>query len=112
MRRCNIPITPAFGEVKSATTEGTINDSVLVQLGIRVLHVDNMSHKLLSVHQVREGGSQHHHQVGVFTNEGCRFFPVEGCGDALKLLSAKKQTFQGLAQDGVYVYSPVANMNK
>ena len=34
------------------------------------------------------------------------------CRDALKLLSTKKQTFQGLAQDGVYVYSPVANMNK
>ena len=112
MRRCNSPITPAFGEVTRATTEGTINDSVLGQLGLRVLHVDNMNHKLLSVHQVCDGGSQHQHQVGVFTNEGCRFFPLEDCRDALKLLSTKKQTFQGLAQDGVYVYSPVANMNK
>ena len=51
-------------------------------------------------------------QVGVFTNEGCRLFPLEDSRDALKLLSTKKQTFQGLAQDGVYVYSPVANMNK
>ena len=112
MRRCNIPITPTFGEVTRATTEGTINDSVLGQLGLRVLHVDNMNHKLLSVHQVCDGGSQHQYQVGVFTNEGCRFFPLEDCRDALKLLSTKKQTFRGLAQDGVYVYSPVANMNK
>ena len=110
MRRCNIPITPAYGEVIRATTEGIIKDNVLGQLGIRVLHVDNMNHKLLSVHQVCDGGSQHHHKVGVFTNEGCRFFPLEDCRDALKLLSTKKQTFQGLA--GVYVYSPVANMNK
>ena len=112
MRRCNIPIAPAFEEVTRATTEVTINDSVLGQLGLRVLHVDNMNHKLLSVHQVCDGGSQHQHQVGVFTNEGCRFFPLEDCRDALKLLSTKKQTFRGLAQDGVYVYSPVANMNK
>ena len=56
MRRCNIPITPALGEVTRATTEGTINDSVLGQLGVRVLHVDNMNHKLLSVHQVCDGG--------------------------------------------------------
>ena len=112
MGRCNIPITPAFGEATRATTEGTINDSVLGQLGLRVLHVDNINHKLLSVHQECDGGSQHQHQVGVFTNEGCKFFPLEDCRDALKLLSTKKQTFQGLAQDGVYVYSPVANMNK
>ena len=70
-----------------------------------------MNHKLLSVHC--EGGSQHHHQVaGVFTNEGCRFFPFEDYRDAFKLLSTKMQTFHGLAQDGVYVFSPVANMNK
>ena len=112
MRRCNIPITTAFGEVTRATMERTINDSVLGQLGVRVLYVDNMNHKLLSVYQVCDGGSQHHHQLGVFTNEGCRFFPLEDCRDALKLLSTKKQTFQGLAQDGVQVYSPVANMNK
>ena len=105
IRRCNIPITPAFREV-------TINDIVLGQLGVHVLHANNMNHKLLSVHQVCDGGSQHHHQVGVFTNEGCRFFPLNYCRDAVKLLSTKKQTFQGLAQDGVYVYSPVANMNK
>ena len=87
MRRCNIPITPAFGEVTRATTEGTINNSVLGQLELRVLHVDNMNHKLPLVHQVCDGGSQIHHQVGVFTNEGCRFFPSEDCRDALKLLS-------------------------
>ena len=57
MRRCNIPIFPAFREVTRATTKGTINDSVLGQLGILVFHVDNMNRKLLSVHQVRDGGS-------------------------------------------------------
>ena len=93
MRRCNIPITSAFGEVTRATTEGTINDSALGQLGLRVLHVDNMNHKLLSVHQVCDDRSQHQHQVGVFTNEGYRFFPLKDCKDALKLLSTKKQTF-------------------
>ena len=92
MRRCNIPITPAFGEVTRAATERII-DSVLGQLGIRVLHVDNMNHKLLSVHQVCDGGSQHHHhQVGVFTNEGCRFFPAKDCRYALKLLSSPRRS--------------------
>ena len=110
--RCNIAITPAFWEATRATTEGTINYSVLGQLRLRVLHVDNMNHKLLSVHQVCDGGSQYQHQDGLFINEGCRFFPFEDCRNTLKLLSTKKQTFQGLTQDGVYVYSPVANMNK
>ena len=63
-------------------------------------------------YKVCDGGSQHHHQFEVFIDEGCRFFPLEDYRDALKQLSTKKQTFQGLAQDGVYVYSPVTNMNK
>ena len=111
---CNIPITPAFGSIVRATTEGTINDPVLSLMGIRVLQVDDMHHKLLSVHQVCAGGNNNQKQVGVFTDEvftdeGCRFFPLDTCWDALKLLSNKKQTFYGLAHNGVYLYSPDAN---
>ena len=39
---CNIPITPAFGSIIRATTEGTINDPVLSSMGIWVLHVDDI----------------------------------------------------------------------
>ena len=106
---CNIPITPAFGSIIRATTEGTINDPVLSPMGIRVLQVDDMHHKLLSVHQVCAGGNNNQKQVGVFTDEGCRYFPLDTCWDALKLLSNKKQTFSGLAHNGVYLYSPDAN---
>ena len=106
---CNIPISPAFGSIIRATTKGTINDPVLSPIGIRVLHVDNMHHKLLSVHQVCAGGNNNQRQVGAFTDEGCRFFPLDTCWDALKLLSNKKQTFYGLAHNGVYLYSPDAN---
>ena len=74
---CNIPITPAFGSIIRATTEGTINDPVLSPMGIRVLHVDDMHHKLLSVHQVCAGGNNNQRQVGVFTDEGCRLFPLD-----------------------------------
>ena len=78
---CNIPITPAFGSIIRATTEGTINDPVLSPMGIRVLHVDDMHHKLLSVHQVCAKGINNQRQVGVFTDEVCRFFPL-GCPQA------------------------------
>ena len=74
-------------------------------MGIRVLHVDDMHHKLLSA----AGGNNNQRQVGVFTDERCRFFPLDTCWDALKLLSNKKQTFYGLAHNGVYLYSPDAN---
>ena len=106
---CNIPITPAFGSIIRATTEGTINYPVLSPMGIRVLHVDDMHHKLLSVHQVCVGGNNNKRQVGVFTDEGCRFLPLDTCWDALNLLSKKKQTFYGLAHNGVYLSSPDAN---
>ena len=78
----------------------------LGQLNIRALHVDKMHHNLLSVHQLCEGGESRTKQVGVFTDEGCRFFPLNHCRDALKLLSSKPQTFYGLAQNGVYIYAP------
>ena len=106
---CNIPITSAFGSIIRATTEGTINVPVLSPMGIRVLQVDDMHHKLLSVHQVCAGGNNNQKQVGVFTDEGCRFFPLDTCWDALKLLSNKKQTLYGWAHNGVYLYSPDAN---
>ena len=106
---CNILITPAFGSIIRATTEGTINDPVFSPMGIRVLQVDDMHHKLLSVHQVCAGGNNNQKQVGVFTDEGCRFRPLDTCWDALKLLSNKKQMFFGLVHNGVYLYSPDAN---
>ena len=110
---CNIPITPAFGSIIRATTEGTISESsvstVLSPMDIRLLHVDDIHHKLLSLHQVCAGCNNNQRQVGAFTVEGCRFFALDTCWDALKLLSNKKQTFYGLAHNGVYPYSPDAN---
>ena len=103
---CRVPITPAFGEMTTATLEGSIRDPRLGQLNIRALHVDKMHHNLLSVHQLCEGGESRTKQVGVFTDEGCRFFPLDHCRDALKLLSSKPQTFYGLAKNGVYIYAP------
>ena len=42
--RCKIPITPAFGSVMDATSEGTINDQTLGPLGIRAIHIEGMHH--------------------------------------------------------------------
>ena len=86
---CNIPITPAFGFIIRAITEGTINNPVLSPMGIRGLHVDDMHHKLLSVHQVCAEGNNNQRQVGVLTDEGCRISPLDTSWDALKLLSNK-----------------------
>ena len=108
---CRVPITPAFGEMITATSEGSIRDHQLGQLNIRALHVEKMHHNLLSVHQLCEGGDSRTKQIGVFTDEGCRFFPLDHCRDALKLLSSKPQTFYGLAKNGVYVYAP-SDQNK
>ena len=102
---CHVPITPAFGEMISATAEGSIRDHKIEQLNIRALHIDKMHQNLLSVHQLCEGGNFRNKQIGVFTDEGCRFFPLDMCRDALKLLSSKKQIFYGLAKNGVYVYA-------
>ena len=89
---CKVPITPAFGEMITATSEGSIRDSRLGQLRIQALHVDKMHHHLLSVHQLCGGGDFRTKQIGVVTDEGCRFFPLDHCRDALKLLSSKLQT--------------------
>ena len=53
---CRVPITPAIGEMITATSESSIRDPRLGQFNIRALHVDKMQHNLLSVHQLREGG--------------------------------------------------------
>ena len=70
---CHIPITPAFGSVLNAR-----------KLGIRVIHIDGMHHNLLSVHQVFTSGQE---QVGIFTSEGCQFFPLSACREALNIMS-------------------------
>ena len=49
-------------------------------------------------------------QMGVFTVEGCRFYPIQANKDVLKILSDRPRTLQGLAKQGVYVYS--ANPSK
>ena len=53
--RCKIPITPAFGEVINATSEGLISDPTFKKLGIKAIHIEGMHHNLLSVHQVCTG---------------------------------------------------------
>ena len=100
---CRVPITPAFGEMITATSEGSIRDPRLGQLNIRALHVDKMHHNLLSVHQLCEGGESRTKEIGVFTDKGCRFFPPDHCRDALQLLSSKPQMFYGLAKNEVYI---------
>ena len=65
---CRVPITPAFGEMITATSEGSIRDHQLGQLNIRALHVEKMHHNLLSVHQLCEGGDSRTKQIGVFTD--------------------------------------------
>ena len=55
--KCKIPITPAFGAVMNATSEGLISDPTFKGLGIKAIHIEGMHHKLLSVHQVCTGES-------------------------------------------------------
>ena len=83
-----------------------------INLDIRILHTLMYQVDLCytdTVHQVCAGGNNNQKQLGVFTDEGCIFFPHDTCWDALKLLSNKKQAFYGLAHNGVYLYSPDAN---
>ena len=61
---CRVSITPAFGEMITATSEGSIRDHQLGQLTIRALHVEKMHHNLLSVHQLCEGGDSRTKQIG------------------------------------------------
>ena len=105
MRR-KIPITPASRSVMDATSEGTINDQTLGQLNIRAIHIEGMHHNLLSVYQVCAGGESGEEQVEIFTSEGCQFFPLSKCKEALKIMSKCSNTFYGLVNGGVYVYAP------
>ena len=95
----------------TATSEGSIRDHKLGQLNIRALHVEKMHHNLLSVHQLCEEEHSRTKQIGVFTDEGCRFIPLDHCRDALQLLSSKPENFFGFAKNGVYVYAP-SDQNK
>ena len=104
--RCKIPITPAFGSVMNATLEGTISDPTFDQLGIKAIHIEGMHRNLLSVYQVCAGGESGEEQVGIFTSEGCQFFPLSKCKEALKIMSKCSNTFYGLVNGGVYVYAP------
>ena len=70
--RCGIPITPAFGAVMNATSEGLISDPTFKELGIKAIHIEGMHHNLLSVHQLCTEGESGEKQVGIFTSEGCQ----------------------------------------
>ena len=50
-------------------------------------------------------GSSGVQQIGIFTSEGCRFYPLESNRDVLKQLCGRPRTLQGLADHGVYLYS-------
>ena len=104
--RCKIPITPAFGSVMNATSEGTISDPTFDKLGIKAIHIEGMHHNLLSVYQVCAGGGSGEEQVGIFTAEGWQFFPLSQCREALKIMSKCSNTFYGLVNGGVFVYAP------
>ena len=49
--RYKISITPAFGSVMNARSEGLISDRTLKKLGIKAIHIEGMHHNLLPVHQ-------------------------------------------------------------
>ena len=104
--RCRIQITPTFGEVMS---EGLISDPTFKKLGIKAIHIEGMHHNLLSVHQLRTGGEYGEEQVGIFTLEGCQFFPLSKCKEALKIMSKCNNTFYGLVKGGVYAYAPAGS---
>ena len=44
----------------------------------------------LSVHQVYTGGESGEEQVGIFTSEGCQFFPLSISREALKIGSCRR----------------------
>ena len=107
--RCKIPITAAFRAVMNATTEGLISNPAFKGLGLKAIHIEGMHHNLLSVHQICTGGESGEEQVGIFTSEGCQFFPLSKTREALKIMSTCKNTFYGLVKGGVYVYAPAGS---
>ena len=89
-----------------ATSEGLISDPTFKGLGIKAINIESMHHNLLSVHQVCTGEESGEEQVGIFTSEGCLYYPLSKCRDAHKIMSRCKNTFCGLVKEGVYVYAP------
>ena len=100
-----IPFTPAFGSVLNATAEGVVSDPTLTKLGIRATHIDGMHHNLLSS-MCCAGGTSGQEQVGIFTSEGCQFFHLSACKEALNIMFKCPSTFYRLVKGGVYVYAP------
>ena len=74
----------------NATSEGLISDPTFKELDIKDIHIEGMHNNLLSVHQVCTGGESGEEQVGIFTSEGCKFFPLS---KALKIMSTWMHTF-------------------
>ena len=60
----------------NATSGGLIGDPIFQDLGIKAIHIKGMHNNLLSVHQECTGGESGEEQVGIFTSEGCQFFPL------------------------------------
>ena len=60
----------------TANIAAPIRDPRLGQLNIRAVHVDKVHQNLLSVHQLCKGGEFRTKQIGVFADEGFRFFPL------------------------------------
>ena len=89
------PITPAFGAVMNATSEGLISDPTCNELGMKAIHIEGMNHNLLS------GGESGEEQVGIFTSEGCKFFPLSKSREALKIMSTCKNIFYGFVKGGI-----------
>ena len=94
--RYKIPITPAFGSVMNATSEGTINDPTFEKQFTLKVYITTCY--LL-------GGESGEEEVEIFTAEGCQFSSLSQCKEALKIMSKCKNTFYGLVKGGVYVYA-------
>ena len=101
--RCKMPITPA---VMNATSGSTINDPTLEKLGIKAIYIEGMHHNLFSVYQVYAGGESGEEQLGIFTAEGCQFFPLSQFKEALRIMFKCKNTFYGLVKGELYDYAP------
>ena len=83
----------------NATSEGLISNPRFKKLGIKAICIEGMHHNLLSVHQVCTGGGSGEEQVSIFTSEGCQFFPLSKCKEALKVMSKLCQSVTTLSMD-------------
>ena len=57
---CKVPITPAFGKILYATSEGIIRDNILGQLGVRALRSEERRVGKECLHQCRSRWSPYH----------------------------------------------------